>query len=214
MPETICTTVYRFEELSNAAKEKARYWYRALGPHDDWWDAVYEDFGRICEILGIEIKTTPVRLMGGSTRQRTCIWFSGFWSQGDGACFEGYWSHAKGASQKIRDYAPKDGVLHAIADRLQAIQRRNFYQLAADVSHRGRYYHEYTMSVEVTRDSPVWQPPTEGAEEIVTEALRDLARWLYRQLEAEYDHFTSDEAIEDAIIVNEYTFTEAGRRFG
>jgi len=46
------------------------------------------------------------------------------------------------------------------------------------------------------------------------EALRDLARWLYRQLEAEYDHLTSDEAIEEGIIVNEYTFTEAGRRFG
>ena len=35
-----------------------------------------------------------------------------------------------------------------------------------------------------------------------------------RQLEAEYDHLTSDEAIEEGIIVNEYTFTEAGRRFG
>ncbi len=43
MPEVICTTVYQFPELSDAAKEKARSWYRELGPHDDWWDAVYED---------------------------------------------------------------------------------------------------------------------------------------------------------------------------
>ena len=135
-------------------------------------------------------------------------------AKGDGACFEGYWSHAKGAAARIRDYAPKDATLHGIADRLQAIQRRNFYQLAAEASHRGRYYHEYTMSIDVTRDSPRWQPPTEDAEELVTEALRDLARWLYRQLEAEYDHLTSDEAIEEGIIVNEYTFTEGGRRFG
>jgi hypothetical protein len=55
---------------------------------------------------------------------------------------------------------------------------------------------------------------TKPAEEIVTEALRDLARWLYRQLEAEYDHLTSDEAIEEGIIANAYTFTERGRRFG
>ena len=48
----------------------------------------------------------------------------------------------------------------------------------------------------------------------MTEALRDLARWLYVQLEAEYDHLTSDEAIEEGINVNEYTFTEAGHRFG
>ena len=76
------------------------------------------------------------------------------------------------------------------------------------------YYHEYCMLVDVTRDSPTWQPPTEDAEEIMTEALRDLAGWLYRQLEAEDDHLTSDEAIEEGIIVNEYTFAEAGRRFG
>ncbi|TKD13435.1 antitoxin of toxin-antitoxin stability system, partial [Rhodobacter capsulatus] len=87
-----------------------------------------------------------------------------------------------------------DATLHGIADRLQAIQRRNFYQLAAEATHRGCYYHEYTMSVDVTRDSPTCQPPTEDAEEIVTEALRDLARWLYRQLQAEYEHLTSDEA--------------------
>lgn len=70
------------------------------------------------------------------------------------------------------------------------------------------------MSVDVTRDSPTWQPPTEGAEEIVTEAIRDLVRWLYRQLQVEYDHLTSDESIADGIIANEYTFTEGGRRFG
>ena len=70
------------------------------------------------------------------------------------------------------------------------------------------------MSVDVSRDSPNWQPPTEDSEEIVTEAIRDLARWLYRQLQSEYDHLTSDESIEEGIIVNEYTFTEGGRRFG
>ena len=70
------------------------------------------------------------------------------------------------------------------------------------------------MSVDVTRDSPTWQPPTENADETVTEAMRDLARWLCRQLQAEYNHLTSDDAIEQGIIANAYTFTEAGRRFG
>jgi len=70
------------------------------------------------------------------------------------------------------------------------------------------------MTIEVTRDSPTGQEPTVTAEEVVTEALRDLARWLYRQLEAEHDHLTSDQSIEDGIIANEYTFTEGGRRFG
>jgi hypothetical protein len=214
MPETICTTVYQFPELTDAAKEKARSWYREAAVTDDWWDAVYDDFERICAILGVSLKTRPVQLMGGGTRARPCLWFSGFSSQGDGACYEATVRHAKGSAREIRTYAPQDQALHSITDRLQEAQRRNFYQLSANVTHRGRYYHEYCMTIDVTRDSPTGQAPAEGSEEIVVEALRDLARWLYRQLEAEYDHLTSDEAVDEGIIINEYTFTDGGRRFG
>jgi hypothetical protein len=73
MPDIICTTVYRFPELSDAAKEKARSWYREAAFHDDWWDAVFDDFERVCDSLGVSLKTRSVRLMGGSTRQKPCI---------------------------------------------------------------------------------------------------------------------------------------------
>lgn len=214
MPEVIETTVYRLDELSEAAKERARAWYREGGFDYDWYDAVYEDFQNIAEILGIRFRTRTVRLMGGGTRQDPCIWFRGFWSQGDGAAYEGVWRHAKGAAARLRAYAPQDAVLHGIADRLQAIQRRNFFQLRAEISHHGHYTHEYSMRISVERDSPVGQDMTPDAEDIVTEALRDLARWLYRQLEREYDYLTSDEAVDESLRANDYTFTEAGRRFG
>jgi len=214
MPEVIETTVYRLDELSEAAKEKARAWYREGGFDYDWYDAVYEDFQTIAEILGIRFRTRTVRLMGGGTRQDPCIWFRGFWSQGDGAAYEGVWRHARGAAARLRAYAPQDVVLHGIADRLQAIQRRNFFQLRAEISHHGQYTHEYSMRIAVERDSPVGQDMTPDAEDIVTEALRDLARWLYRQLEREYDYLTSDEAVDESLRANDYTFTEAGCRFG
>ena len=70
------------------------------------------------------------------------------------------------------------------------------------------------MAISVTRDSPTGQDVTEDAEEAVTEALRDLARWLYQQLEREYHYLTLDEVVDGAIVANGYTFTEAGRRFG
>jgi hypothetical protein len=70
------------------------------------------------------------------------------------------------------------------------------------------------MSISVERDSPTYQDMTVDAEEVVIEALRDLARWLYRQLEREYEYLTSDEAVDESIVANEYTFTAAGRRFG
>ena len=69
-------------------------------------------------------------------------------------------------------------------------------------------------TTEVERHSPKWQPMTTGADDAVTEALRDLARWLYRQLRSEYEHQTSDDAIDEIVAVNEHTFTADGRRFG
>nr|WP_295741124.1 antitoxin of toxin-antitoxin stability system [uncultured Acidocella sp.] len=214
MPEIIETTVYRLDELADAAKESAHEWYRRGAPNDGWFEFVYDDFERICDILGVRLKTVPVRLYGGDTRQKSCIWFSGFWSQGDGACFEGRFSYAKATSRKIRDHAPKDEALHRIADTLQAVQRCNFYQLHAEIVHRDRYYHKYCMAISVERDSPLWQDMTADAEETVIETLRDLARWLYRQLEQEYEYLTSDEVIDEAIVANGYTFTEEGCRFG
>ncbi len=214
MPEVIETTVYRLDELSDDAKNKARAWYREGGFDYDWYDAVYEDFQRIAKILGIRLKTRTVRLMGGGSRQEPCIWFRGFWSQGDGACWEGFYSYRKNATAEIRSYAPQDTTLHGIADALQAIQRRNFYQLRAEAGHRGHYCHEYCMAISVERDSPAHQDMTTDAEEIVMEALRDLARWLYRQLEREYDYLSSDGAVDETITANDYTFTETGLRFG
>lgn len=78
MPAIIETTVYQLDELADEAKERARSWYRQHGFDYDWYDSVFEDFGRICHLLGIELRTRPVRLMGGGTRSETCIFFSGF----------------------------------------------------------------------------------------------------------------------------------------
>lgn len=214
MPEIIQTTVYTLDELDERAKSRARDWYRQASNDDDWHEVVFEDFERVCEILGIDLATRTVRLFGGGTRQKPCIWFSGFSSQGDGASWEGIYQYKKGAARDIRAYAPRDERLAAIADRLQRIQLRNLYALEARVTHRGRYYHEYCMDISVERASETYQPPTPDAEDIVVEALRDLARWLYRRLEQEYDYQTSDEVVDESIEANGYTFTEAGRRFG
>lgn len=214
MPVIIETTVYAFDELSEEARESARQWYRTGAFDYDWYDAVFDDFAHIAAILGVELRTRPIRLFGGGTRPQNCIYFSGFSSQGDGACFEGDWRHAKRVRAAIRDYAPRDAELHRIADALEAIQWRNFYQLYAAIRHRGRYYHEYGMEISVERDSPNYQEPTANAAEEATEALRDLARWLYRRLEAEFDYLNSDEAVDDAIIANDYSFTADGQRFG
>jgi hypothetical protein len=214
MPRIVETTVFHLGELSEQARKAARAWYREAAACDDWHECVFDDFEATCAILGVRLTTRSVPLFGGGTRQKPCIRFSGFGSQGDGACFQGAYGFAKGARKAIRAHAPQDSELHRIADGLQAIQRRNFYQLRAEASQRGRGCHEYCMSIAVERDSPNNQHMTADAEDAVVELLRDLARWLYRQLEREYDYQTSDEVTDEAILANEYTFTIDGRRFG
>ena len=213
MPRIVETTVYELAELSEAAKERARAWYRDRCMEHDWHEFVHEDFETVCGLLGVTLATRPVPLMGGGTRDKPCVWFRGFWSQGDGASFEGAYEYAPGAARAIRDHAPKDAELHGIADALQDVQRRNFYQLAAHIRQRGRYCHEYTMRIDVERDSPAGQAMTDDAEETLIEAMRGLARWLYRQLQREYDHQTSDPVIDETIAVNDWTFTAEGRCF-
>jgi len=75
----------------------------------------------------------------------------------------------------------------------------------------GIYCHEMSMRIDVCRDDA---EVTADAEDEISESLRDLARWLYGRLEAEYDYLTSDEVVDEAIMANEYTFTGAGERFG
>jgi len=211
MPTVIETTVFTFDELTDAAKECAREWYREGNLDYDWWDCTYDDFSTICEILGVELATHSVRLMGGGTRQKPCIQFRGFWSQGDGVSFEGRLSYAKSCLARIKAYAPKDAELHDIAARLTTIQRRNFYQLYVIITQRGHYCHENTMQFDVRRDDA---EATTDAEDIITDAMRDLARWLYARLETEYEFLNSDGVVEESITANAYTFTCNGGRFG
>lgn len=211
MSKVIETTVYEFNELSEEAKEKAREWYRADDSEPYWTEFVYDEFVRVCAILGVELDTYPVKLYGGGTRQKPCIWWSGFYNQGDGACFEGRYRFVRGAPRGVRKHLPKDTELHRIADSLQEVQRRNFYQIYATVKYRGHYHHEYNMNIAVERDDAAMTP---DAAKTIAEALRDLARWLYRQLESEYEYRNSNEIVDESILANEYTFTEDGKRFG
>lgn len=44
--------LYQFDELGDAAKERARDWFRSVALEYDWWDQVYEDAERV----GLKIK--------------------------------------------------------------------------------------------------------------------------------------------------------------
>ena len=211
MPRTVTTTkeVYKFSELSDSAKERAREWYREGNLDYDWWDSSFEDFARIAKLLGVDLYQRSVKLMNGSFRSEDSIFFSGFSSQGDGACWEGNYSYRKGSVKAIKEYAPNDTKLHRIAEDLYDIQRRYFYKVSAKATNRGRYYHSGCMSFDVCCDS---EQEFHHEQEVI-DLLRSFADWMYRQLNDEYDYLNSDEAVDESMEANDYEFDEDGNRF-
>jgi hypothetical protein len=206
MSRDVVTTVYQFSELSDEAKKRALEWLRNLEAEDcQPIDGLREDFETICDILGIYLKKNP-------RDGKTCIWYSGFGSQGDGAQFEGTYSYAKDACEKIREHAPEDTELHWIADRLDAFQKAHGGTLTATIVSEGRYCHEHAneITVECECEEDGETHLIHLAEAATKDALRRLMKWMYRSLEKEYNHLTGDEYLTEMIEANEYEFTEDG----
>lgn len=211
MPVEVMHTLYKFEELSDQAKERARQWWRECENSDGDWSFMYADFEKCGKIIGIEIDRRTYKTIGGGTGSEPTIYWSGFSSQGDGACFEGRYAYAKDAHNKIRAHAPKDERLHKIADDLLAIQRKHGYRLEARVKHSGHYNHKYCTAIDVT-DSRTGDDVDKETYDTVVEALRDFMEWIYRSLEKEYEWKMADEQVDENITANEYTFNAQGKR--
>lgn len=216
--DTVTTKVFKYDELSPEAQAKARDWYREGNLDYEWWDSIYEDAVKVAECLGISIGTRR-------DSKEPAIFFSGFCSQGDGACFEGTYCYKKGWRKALEDYAPSrnkiDGEwvpsesnaeLHQIGSALQEVQRRYMYQLEATVRHYGHYYHSGCTSIDVTHTESMYRD-IGGAEDDVKTQLRLFMDWIYDQLEKEHDYLQADEQIAESIRSNEHEFREDGTHY-
>ncbi len=197
------TKVFEFDELDAKAKQKARDWYRTDLEFDS--EPTIEDATLCFSFVGITIKN---------------VYFSGFSSQGDGACFEGSWSAANVQPGKLKEHAPQDTELHRIAAEFERIAAL-FPNASFTVKHSGRYSHEHCTEFDISfPDSERGEWPTdkfsvyEKFTEDLQKAAKNAMRWIYAKLEEAYDWERADEQVDQAIRSNEYTFTAEGRRFG
>lgn len=207
---TQTTTVYKFDELSDEAKQTATNSNRYIGvAFIEWWDSSFEMFAEAAELFGLDIRQTRKSFVGGGHRHDPTIFFSGFSSQGDGACFEGYYAYKKGALKATKQAFPTDYELLRIVLDLQALQQRNFYQLTATAKHRGCYSHSGCMDIIVDRaDGKAF---SDDDEESLKQLMRDFADWIYSCLKKEHDYLHSDEAVAESLRANEVEFTEDGK---
>ena len=141
------------------------------------------------------------------------IHYSGFSSQGDGACFvtDDTFYYFKGQTAKIKEEYPTFTELHEIADRLQAVQKRGVYGLYGTITHRGHYSHHNSMDVEVF--NRVGNCVNDSIQNEYAGIIKDLAKMIYKGLEKEYDYLTTEEAILITIAANDYKFTEDGELY-
>lgn len=182
--------VYSLEDVKQKALEK--HW--DINVDYDWWDCTYEDATTIFEMIGFTFHD-----------EKQPLYFSGFSSQGDGACInKAYYEYRKGALKAVKNYAPGDTDLHQIVKAFQDLQRKAFYTGTASIRHSGHYYHERSMVINVECEKGMFD------DDDFRELVSDLCHWFYKQLENEYDCLTSEEAILETLRANEYDFDEEG----
>ena len=193
---TTTKTVYKYDELTPEQQESALAKHRSINTDDYLWDECTKDDAKtIGGILGID----PMK-----------IYYSGFSSQGDGACFEGHYQHKADAPSKIREYAPTNEKLHKIADDLQAAQAKAGGTVTADIRHTGRYYHQNSVDFNIEMDESISQDLFTEIETEIVDALKSFMMWIYRALENDYVYQQSDEAVIDTIKSNDMEFEKNG----
>ena len=217
------TKDYQYDELSDKAKEKARDWYREGNCDDTYWSKyVIHDAATVAGFLGLDINQTAYKTMGGETKYKPTVYFSGFWSQGDGACVEGTWLASDVKVDRLKEREPQDEELHRIVDGLAELAKE-YPDGYFSVKHRGHYSHPGCTAFDVELpteqeneleyDSPEFkllQVKLGEDEETIIELARDFMDWIYKQLEKEWDYQNSDEQVEESIRANEYEFLEDG----
>lgn len=175
--------------------------------HIEWWDAVYDDFKHDMSAIGIEVER---------------MYFNGFSSQGDGACFDG---RVFSWGDFLKSMGYEDPALIALAEQSWLFR----------VKHSGHYYHENCTSFYPDMPNPDDYYESELDEFLLAhspyctdiqnaaflailqgydfdslqdefvEAFKSHMRQLYRDLEKEHDYLTSDEVVWESLKANGMT---------
>ncbi len=177
--------------------------YRDAYVNDHGWDSeLIEQFKQDMSDIGVQVDG---------------VYWSGFWSQGDGACFEG---HIKDWGKYLTYLGYTDHILTNTAIEWWSYR----------FTHRGNYCHENSVDYDnniFLPESPYvrpWQANEIGDADIFRDAVWNaaMARYdllelsekieanlkqhmvgLYKKLEQEYEHLTSDESVIGFLKANE-----------
>jgi hypothetical protein len=192
MPIETTIKLYKYEELTGKARDKARDKLANWNTSDGWYGFSVDDFTERLESYGF---TNPE------------INFSGFWSQGDGLSF---------TSDRIDfDKLWEHLIVNKYIQRRKQFFIENLLVKLVRTNHR--YCHERTVSTDMDFQYSVFSdehPRVAKAINEIEEAIESLRMTLcdtyYKELESEYEYLTSEEAIQEMSAANDYLFDEHG----
>lgn len=218
----ITKTVNKFDELSDAAKDVARNWWRNLEANDpSWHESVTDGCAEVLAALGFDVDA--------SRHQRTrkeIYWgtnpvegsFSGSWRAPNAATLAallanrpGSYLDSKGATQVCKGNAE----LHELGAAVQALAAKYPNSSGTvSVSHRGNVSCEFNLADDDLGDIPLDDDAIVTVAEVAADAFEDFARECCAYIgsradDAETDA-NSDGSVDENIRCNEYEFTEEG----
>jgi hypothetical protein len=197
MARTVRTKVYKFNELSEQAKEKVIDNLWDINVDYDWYELTIDGLKERGKEKGFDIDN---------------IYFSGFSSQGDGAMFEG----------TVNDFTL---FMEGINPHVQKVIKNKGLDISWSVKHRGHYNHSGCREISFDAGNyPGYYISGKGwqgnfqynmdmLESNIESAFEDYCAHIYSTLEKEYEYLTSREQIIESIESNEYEFTQDGKIF-
>ena len=202
---TINIKAYRYDELSEEAKERVLKEQRHVNVRfNDWHDLIIDAWKFSLEEFAFFAPK---------------IYFSGFYSQGDGACFE-------------CDSIYTDKLFEAVKSEINTFSQgfQDFFKtqetalstfmedyVSFTIETRiHRYCHENTRYIDwnvygTDKKSEYFEHFIDEIGEWLEEKRKTFCKEIYQQLEEEYENQTSDESVIYTVSSDEYEFLEDGR---
>lgn len=171
--------------------------YSDINVEYDWYEFIIEDYREQLEKIGFhDVK----------------IEFSGFYSQGDGACFTGGYN---GQSIIKRQYQPEIPCIMELKTILEKIGKNHELYFSIVKNHYSRYSHENTVQFDGGKFFHVtgqyYDDIPQKFEDVIFSACQSIMQDIYSTLSKEYDYLTSHEAILETLKCNEYYFNAEGK---
>lgn len=222
--ETIEET-FTYQQLSDEAKEKVKAWWYEHGLWHDWYEDSYERFKEEGYELGFVIGR---------------INFTGFYSQGDGACWSGQIDLVQWLNTHTEDSIAREAWCQ--------LMQEGWADKHIPIGFDGRYSHSGTMSIgywdgmigdpdgirDLEPDHQLMQQasifkgmnaldllniitssdfPYKSMADIAEathESARDYADEIYKQLREEYEYLTSEANLIEMCDINDWQFNNEG----